>query len=82
MVILTNYRFAVNPKPKTSRGKLVYHFLSTKFVDEDKFGSSENIEGKIRDSLKILLEEQKGNYSPFNLIVYHIPSAKLFYTCN
>lgn len=72
VVILTNYDEEVKQYGR-SRGKLVYHFLSTK-----TYGEKEEVDERIRKDLKETLKVQK-EYSAFNIIVYSVKSNNAYY---
>lgn len=78
MAILTNYDLPEHRYGK-SRGQLVHYFLSTNFVEQEN--SFEAIHEKIKSKFNEINSNGK-DYAAFNLIIYHIPSSKIFYTCS
>jgi uncharacterized protein with NRDE domain len=69
---LTNYDEQIR-KFGRSRGKLVYHFLSTK-----TYADKESVDSVITSDLEHILGVQE-EYSAFNLIVYNVHSNRAFY---
>ena len=75
VVILTNYDEEIS-NPRRSRGKLVYHFLSTA-----SYPSGRTVEEVIEQSMADTLKIQK-EYSGFNLAVYSVRSNRVYYINN
>ena len=77
MVILTNYHYK-HPRVGRSRGQLVYSYLSSKFIPEEKRSETDDI---ILKSMEILAKEGF-KYSPFNITVVNLRSRTSFYVCS
>lgn len=80
LVFLTNYDLPNKAvRMGLSRGKLVYHFLSTSFVPEGL--DSEKVDDLVRESLEGV-SKVGHHYSPFNLTIFNMRSGQCFYICS
>ena len=77
MVILTNYHYK-HTRVGRSRGQLVYSYLSSKFIPEEKIAETDDI---ILQSMEALAKEGL-EYSPFNLTVVNLRTRNALYVCS